>query len=87
MFEPRFVEGSVKTGDNEVRYTHSKCSGDEEGSASKSVNVQNGRDGSEEEKDAAHTRRQEGCRVASKTQVLEDELEIVRLSLLGEVLT
>lgn len=70
--------GTIETSDNDVRNTHADGTSDEDGLATKLINVKNSRDGGEHEQDTTDTTSQERGGVASQTQVLEDESGVVQ---------
>ena len=61
-----------------MRNTHADGTSDEDGLATKLINVKNSRDGGEHEQDTTDTTSQERGGVASQTQVLEDESGVVQ---------
>ena len=73
-------KGAVKSSDDNVRDTHANGTSDEDGLATKLINVEDGRDGGEHKQDTADTTGQKRSGVASQTQVLEDESGVVQNS-------
>jgi hypothetical protein len=71
---------TVQPSDNNVRDTHAEGAGDEDGLATKLVNVEDGGNGGEHEQDTTNTTGQKRSGVASQTQVLEDESGVVENS-------
>lgn len=69
---------TVQSSDDDVRNTHADGTGDEDGLATKLIDVKDGRDGGEHEQDTADTTSQKRSGVASQTQVLEDESGVVQ---------
>lgn len=69
---------AVQTGDNDVRNSHADSTRDEDGLATKLINVENGGNSGKHKKNTTNSTSQERCCVASETQVLEDEGGIVQ---------
>lgn len=71
---------TVQTSDDDVRDTHTDGTGDEDGLATKLIDVENGGDGGEHEQDTTNTTSQKRSSIASQTQILEDESGVVENS-------
>lgn len=71
---------TVQTSDNQMRDTHTEGTNDENGLATKLIDVKNGRDSGEHEQDTTDTTGEKRTRVASQTQVLENESGVVQNS-------
>jgi hypothetical protein len=71
---------TVQTSDNQMRDTHTEGTDNENGLATKLIDVKNGRDSGEHEQDTTNATSQKRTCVASQTQVLEDESGVVQNS-------
>jgi hypothetical protein len=71
---------TVQTSDNDVRDTHAQGAGNEDGLATKLIDIEDGGDRGEHEQDTTNTTGQKRSGVASQTQVLEDESGVVENS-------
>lgn len=71
---PVLAEGSIQSGNNNMRNTHPNSTSNQDGLAPKLINVQNGRDSGKEHEDTADTTSKQGSGVSRETEILEDEL-------------
>jgi len=71
---------TVQSSDNDVRDTHADGTGDEDGLATKLIDVKDGRNGGEHEQDTTDTTSQKRSGVAGQAQILEDESGVVQNS-------
>ena len=81
MLGPAGVVLAIKTSHNEMRNTHANGSCDQDGLASKLINIEDCRNGGQKQENTTHSASKQRDSISSETQVFENELKFSILAM------